>query len=263
MKQTVAVVIPLYTTSLNSSDLLSLKRTVKVLGNHNFAFVCPEHLDLTPLEEVIGQLKYSVVRFNDDYFKNIQGYNRLMLSDIFYEKFTNYEYILICQTDVYVFSDELLHWCQKGYDYIGAPWIASNRNILNKVLFEIRNFVKKKKKSTAHFFKVGNGGFSLRKVEKMQEITTRQRENIKSLQEKGNRHNHHIEDVYFSLVAPTFTTVKIPGYKEAAGFCIDRKPDIALKINNNNLPFACHGFNKPKVTAFWKPILKKAEEDTL
>ena len=39
--------------------------------------------------------------------------------------------------------DELLDWCNKNYDYIGAPWVKKERdNIL---------------------LKTGNGGFSLRK----------------------------------------------------------------------------------------------------
>src|SRR5690606_31898493 len=118
-----------------------------------------------------------------------------------YRRFVAYEYMLICQTDVFVFRDELLQWCEKDYDYIGAPWIASKQHLLTKVLFQITNFFKsrKKKKSTAHFFKVGNGGFSLRKVQTMLKIVTDQKENIGYVSAHPNRHGHHIEDVYFSL----------------------------------------------------------------
>lgn len=260
MHEKVTVVVPLYTTSLNDNDLMSLKRTIAVLGNYTFNFACPQHLDLAPLHNLLKKVKHNIVRFEDAYFKGISGYNKLMLSDAFYKKFDSFDYILICQTDVYVFKDELLSWCAKGYDYIGAPWLASKRNFYNKALFEVRNFFKKKKKSTNHFFKVGNGGFSLRKVSKMYEITTNQKENIAYLQENRNRYSHHVEDVYFSMVAPTLTDIKIPDYKEAVDFCIDRKPHIGLKLNGGKLPFACHGFNKPKVRAFWEPLIQKEEK---
>lgn len=259
-KDRVIVVVPLYTTKLSDNDLMSLQRSIAVLKNHVFGFVCPENLDLTPLDDVIKSVEHKIIRFDDHYFKGISGYNSLMLSDVFYAQFKGYEYLLICQTDVYVFNDDLLQWCDKGYDYIGAPWIASERNVINKGLFVFRNFFKKKKKSTAHFFKVGNGGFSLRNVAKMYEVTTTQKEQIKHAQENRNEHSHHIEDIYFSLVAPMHTEMKIPDYKEAVGFSIDRKPHIGYKLNGNKLPFACHGFNKPKVRAFWKPIIQKAEK---
>lgn len=51
------------------------------------------------------------------------GYNRLMLSEDLYSAFSNYEYILICQSDAYIFRDELKEWCEAGYDYVGAPWL--------------------------------------------------------------------------------------------------------------------------------------------
>jgi hypothetical protein len=52
--------------------------------------------------------------------------------------------------------------------------------------------------------------------------------------------------------------MKIPDYREAVDFCIDRKPEMAVEINGGKVPFACHGFNKPKVSDFWKPLIDKA-----
>ena len=65
-----------------------------------------------------------------------------------------------------------------------------------------------------------------------------------------------MEDVFWSIIVPKkYPGFKIPEYKEALGFAIDRKPHLALKLNNNKLPFGCHGFNKPKVETFWRDIL--------
>ena len=38
--------------------------------------------------------------------------------------------MLIYQLDAYVFKDELLNWANKGYDYIGAPWLPWKNGIL-------------------------------------------------------------------------------------------------------------------------------------
>lgn len=251
------VVVPIYKTDLDDNEMLSLKRSIKILHQHPFAIACPDHLDITPLNSILAPAHYTIHRFEDSLFKGIAGYNKLMLSEVFYNSFSDYEYILLCQTDVFVFEDQLNYWCNKGYDYIGAPWIASKQTAITKLLLNINNSFKKKKKTTEHFFKVGNGGFSLRKTATMQKITSEQKDKIQHALDNPNELSHHVEDIYFSLVAPKYTAMNFPDYKEAAGFAMDRKPDIAMKLNNCNLPFACHRFYNRKVKDFWAPIISK------
>lgn len=85
-------------------------------------------------------------RFPTQFFGSAQAHGKLLLSDEFYRAFLDYEFILIYHLDAVVFRDELLDWCRAGYDYIGAPWLISP--------------------DTPHIteMKVGNGGFSLRRV---------------------------------------------------------------------------------------------------
>lgn len=85
-------------------------------------------------------------RFPRRFFGSAQAHGKLLLSDRFYRAFLDYEYILIYHLDALVFADELREWCGEGYDYIGAPWLLSP--------------------DTPHITaeKVGNGGFSLRRV---------------------------------------------------------------------------------------------------
>ena len=47
-------------------------------------------------------------------------YTNLTFDPDFYRRFRNYEYILLCHLDSFVFRDELEKWCQTGYDYIGS-----------------------------------------------------------------------------------------------------------------------------------------------
>ena len=120
MKQ-IAVIIPVYKTSLDAYERISLDRTIEVLGKHDIYIVHPEDLDTGFLTELYPNLKFRA--FPPEYFKGIMGYNRLMLSEEFYSAFSDYEYILICQSDAYIFRDELNDWCEAGYDYVGAPWL--------------------------------------------------------------------------------------------------------------------------------------------
>lgn len=85
-------------------------------------------------------------RFAPRYFGSAQAHGRLLLSEAFYRAFLDYEYILVYHLDALVFADELVDWCREGYDFIGAPWLLSP--------------------DTPHITaqKVGNGGFSLRRV---------------------------------------------------------------------------------------------------
>jgi len=254
----VRIVVPVYKTDLNETEQMSLVRSLEVLNAHQFAIVCPEGLDLSPVQQYFGNVKWEEKRFPAHFFKSIDGYNQLMLSEIFYEAFSDVGYILICQTDVFVFRDELNFWCEKNYDYIGAPWIGSERNFWNKLMLKIRNLVSKKKKSSHHFFKVGNGGFSLRRVNMMLKIVKELRDEIQFYQQNRDEKHFYQEDIFISIFAKSkFHEMKIPGYKEALKFCMDRKPQIAYKLNNGKLPFACHGFDKPKVRNFWQPLLER------
>lgn len=246
-----AVVIPVYRTQLSKTEERSLQQCLKILKNHDIFFACPQDLDPNFLKNFPVKTR----KFAQHYFKDIDGYNRLMLESHFYESFLDYEYLLIHQLDAFVFKDELLFWCEKGYDYIGAPWIAT-RSLVSSVLkpFASKNI----KKRGPIFYKTGNGGFSLRKTRRFFEISKALEKEISEQLTQNKDEIYAIEDVFWSLKVPGFfPDFTIPNYREAVKFAIDRKPEIALKINDNQLPFGCHGIDKPKVIDFWKPILEK------
>jgi len=253
-KNTVTIVIPIYKSDISKTERMSLQQCFKVLRNYEIVFIHPEGLDVSSLN-FGGKIKSET--FPSKYFTNVLGYNSLMLFEKFYQRFLDSKYILIYQLDAFVFKDELLNWCMKDYDYIGAPWISSKNTVLKKVLHLFSS--RKKKERQKIFFKVGNGGFSLRNVLKSYKITKELKNEIKVNLRRDKDDFYIMEDVFWSIVVPKhFSDFKIPDYKEALGFSMDRKPDIALKLNKNQLPFGCHGFDKPKVEQFWKPILEKS-----
>ncbi len=251
-KYLVTVVIPIYKIKLSKTEQMSLNQCLKILGNYNLVFVHPEDLDVSS----VNNHKISSEKFPKEYFTSVFGYNSLLLSEKFYERFLHSKFILIYQLDAFVFKDELKFWCNKNYDYIGAPWIASPNTIWKKIISIFNS--KQKKERSKIFFKVGNGGLSLRNTQKSFEISKKLKTEITENLKRNKDDFYIMEDVFWSITAPKyFPDFTIPNYKEALNFAIDRKPHLALKLNNNKLPFGCHGFEKPKVKEFWKPILKE------
>ncbi|MBZ4042884.1 DUF5672 family protein [Flavobacterium hibisci] len=255
MEHVVKVLIPIYKDHFGFLEEKSLLQCLRVLKDYPIVLVQPEGLDNSYITNAFPHV--SVENFSKNYFENISGYNELLLSSSFYERFLDSEFILIYQLDAFVFKDALKEWCQKGYDYIGAPWIATQHNkIVTKILDLFDS--KKKKERKQIFYKTGNGGFSLRRVSSHYKITKEKKNFISDFLNAEKKAIYAIEDVFWSLKAPEFSKdFRIPDYKEALHFAIDRKPEIAFKIINNEIPFGCHGINKPKVVDFWKPILDK------
>lgn len=97
----------------------------------------------------------------------IKKYNKLLKWNNFYKNFIDFEFVLIVQTDSLIMRkiDNIYF----NYDYIGAPWkdIKDNHG--------------------------GNGGFSLRRIKKMLE-TTSNNKNFKKI--SGHKPN---EDIFFSF----------------------------------------------------------------
>ena len=133
---TVVIAIPIYKQGMAPFEEFSLRRCVSVLNRYPITFVAPNSLDAGAYLAAAPGAR--VLRFGDDYFASTASYSQLMLSEHFYESVLDYEYVLIHQLDAFVFEDQMPTWCAAGYDYIGAP---------------LPRFK----------FRVGNGGFSLRR----------------------------------------------------------------------------------------------------
>lgn len=252
-KNTVKIVIPVYKEYFGELEEKSFMQCCKVLKDYEIVIVHPEGLNHSYLSEKCKDLTFK--SFPKSYFATIDGYNELLLSSVFYENFLDSEYILIYQLDAFVFKNDLMAWCNKDYDYIGAPWIATSPDSLSNKVSSLF-WSKKKRERQQIFFKVGNGGLSLRKVASHYAISKQHQQFISDFLNEKEKKIYATEDVFWSLKAIEFDpNFKIPDYKEAVYFAIDRKPELAMKLTNNELPFGCHAINKPKVIEFWKPIL--------
>ncbi|MDO5765842.1 MAG: DUF5672 family protein, partial [Elusimicrobiales bacterium] len=205
-------------------------------------------------------------RFAPNFFDGIDGYNNLMNHQNFYKRFDAFDYMLIYQLDAWVFTDELTEWCEKGYDYVGAPW------------FELH----KTHEEGYGLWCCGNGGLSLRKIQKFITVTN---PNAKLLSykeiirmyfrsfktwKKGLRvlfHENSLkwfrkkysylwEDGYFCYcLDETKFRLKRPVPEEAALFSFECSPAYLYSLIGNKLPFGCHAWHKYQYEEFWSNFI--------
>lgn len=269
MKNLVSILIPAYKTSLSESELISLHQCCQVFSSYPLQLVVPVDLDISEYDTEfrLFNINYLIQRFPNEYFIGIQGYNRLMLSRKFYERFQSYEYILIYQLDAYVFRDELSVWCSKGFDFIGAPLVEYYTDT----------------EFSTHM-RVGNGGFSLRKTSTFIHAFDFNK-NILSAKEIINRYavfkkpltrlvllflmilgyrnklNYFAEnwkfnedDFWSGFLDGTNYPLSKPTADEALEFSFERFPQDAYDFIHK-LPFGCHAWEKYEFDKFWKTYI--------
>lgn len=265
--QQVIIAIPVYKEfkQLTSYELLSLKQLKAVLYKHHICFVAPVSLNVESYSEYFLGYDVSVQKFDDRFFQSVAGYNQLMLEKQFYIRFDRFQYLLIYQTDAFVFRDELLYWVRQGYDFIGAPFHTDNSEPFDMLKWT-----------------VGNGGFSLRKVSACIKLIDNLKWYFKiisffntiKIKKKvakgliklgkwrffyadGIMRNRYNEDYVFGVLAKKFIKdFNVAPLKEAIAFSFEAHPDVLFQINNSQLPFGCHGWNRYG-KLFWKLILDK------
>ncbi len=246
----VKVVVPLYKPELDADERLSLAHNAEVLHRYPHVLLVPKGM---PTDGVLSALPdgidVSVIEVSTQWLgreNGIAGYNRMMLSREFYDMFADCEYILICQTDAWVFRDELAEWCSRGYDCIGGVWWR--RGVWS--LPVIRWFFPKNRKL---YGKVGNGGFSLRKVASFRRACDELRKRATFYL----RHTHHTysEDIFWAVEPKDFA---YPSMEVATHFAFDNHPDRCERlIGKGNLPFGCHGWSKSARRKYWQPYIHR------
>lgn len=227
----VCIVIPVYNRRPGKSELYSIHRTIKKLEGRKILYLAGENLDISvyPLGDEL-----EVMRFPDLWFESTKTYSQLLLKKEFYQKFEMYEYILICQTDVFIMgdSDSLQKFLDMDYDYWGAPWYFRARAYRKrcpgyKILWPIS------KPRRVH---VGNGGLSLRRVNAM----------IRFLEkyEREASYTDELEDWFIAYYGERDPSVlKIASVDEAGEFAQETGAREMYKKTNIK-PFGVHAWLK-------------------
>lgn len=226
-----AVIIPIYKEKMSINEERSVKRTFEMLRGYDICFVIPNDLDMTEYKK-FGD--YKIEKFKKNFFVNTDTYSRLLLSAGFYERFREYKYMLIAQTDTYILhgnTKALKEMMNYGYDYIGAPWNPEYElyPIMGKGLSVIRKFLTPQKCT------VGNGGFSLRRID-----TT-----IRLLKKKWliSKLWTYPEDIFFGYYGSNGKSFYRNAPMEVAEqFALEK--DAESKLKNGEIPFALHAWEK-------------------
>lgn len=260
-KKKVVVVIPVYSASPSSYELISFAQCFRVLNNHDIVVIAPKGLNLDAYKKVVAQFR--VKSIDARWQSSLLNYNKLKLSRFFYKLFSGYEFLLTYELDAFVFSDELPKWCDRPYDYIGAPWFEGHDKPGDAIVG------------------VGNSGFSLRRVEPVKKIISKMylfaiSHNARPVGLTGRiklfifkmlsltgenysiqRFQSLFEDHFLCEVAvkknPDF---RIAPIAEAMQFAFETKPEILYELNGEQLPMGCHAWWRYNLE-FWKPHIER------
>lgn len=198
---------------------------LRLLDVQNVTLVCPEELDLSRYLNLWPELK--VQRYAPEHFFSVQSYNDLVISPVFYKPFApKYEYLLIYQLDAFLISNQVLEFCNQGYDYYGAPWITGFPRyyfLLNR--WPIKLSTKR--------FNVGNGGLSLRNIRSTLDLLKRKENHISKA--------FFMEDAFFGYWGSLDPYFHACPPLVAAKFSLEMEPSYWIE-RTNCLPMGIHGY---------------------
>lgn len=276
--KTVAIVIPLSDrTELLPEEEVSMRHLIHFLGGYDKYLVAPPGLG-------VSRAGFELLQFHRKFFGSAAAHNRLLMWPGFYRAFEDYRYILIYHLDSLVLSDEIMNWCHAGSDYIGAPWLPCPDT----------PWVKEPR--------VGNGGFTLMKVESVlkvlhnryrnkpatywKDLLLRNRIRLRflfrilewlqpffphsrivnrPLQDLRNSERPEIcnNDHFWSFRAQQYLPeFKVATVEEGLRFAFEAAPRRCFELTGGQMPFGCHAWTKFD-RSFWEPHLLIGETPSL
>jgi len=233
----VVILVPIYKSQLDDIELFSLKFSIAQLKlGRKIKFICPRNLDISFYLFHFESIEFD--SFPDSFFESVLGYNQLLLQVEFYRFYSGFKFLLILQTDAIILRDELDFWVVQSFDYVGAPWPAGLLVELNRGRFA----GEASRQVRVH---VGNGGYSLRRIDKTIELLLDFEEEVAIYFASGfDNISGRNEDVFFAAMAQVSGSFHIPDPVTASLFSTEYPPDYYLKSNGNRPPSGGH--------AWWK-----------
>lgn len=223
------VLIPVYKNvgRLSKFEKKSIERVISILGEkYELMLLCGKSFKTNEYNEHFGY-DFSYYKCNDDFFKSQKSYSDLCEKYQFYETLSEYEYMLIYQPDAWIFEDRLEHFINLGHDYIGSVHTLRTNGTNGKV---------------------GNGGFSLRKISKFAEV-------CKKTDFEQFRYTTYEDCVFTMLLKQKFDIATL---EEGFDFGWQENPQAAFSITKK-LPMGCHNPMRNN-WRFWSEHIKLADE---
>lgn len=262
-KRPCRIVIPVYRRfseaeiAVMRHNLALLKRYPAVLvGGHG------QRALLSGVREMLcgeGSSEMSIETFEDCYFASIPGYNHLLTSRAFFERFSDSSYILICQHDALILDSNLEPWLDGRYAFVGAPMLEGFHE----------------PKRPLKFLGTLNGGLSLRNVRAALDaldgiVIVRGARWVRAAEKAGLIGGFNFlsslfgfrrllvqrgglnEDMFWTgQVARLVPEFRLPAPRTALRFAFETCPSEMLDLSEGRLPLGCHAFARYEPD-FWR-----------
>jgi len=270
LRPSVAIVVPWPSVDeLTESQKISLRHLRHFLGAYDIYLLAPRGARC----RLHGA---KIMRFRKRYFGSAAAHGLLLMSKGFYKRFRDYEHVMFYHLDSLVFSDGLREWCDKPYDYIGAPWFRCDDS------------------PWVDRARVGNGGFALLRVRKaiealearhryircsrwldlhimwtpdfvakwLERLALRlpQSKFLNQLVDERKRFmdpasNNRNNDIFWSDMAAYYLpSFKVAPFDEGLRFAFEVSPRRCFRMNGERMPFGCHAWERYD-RGFWEPHL--------
>jgi hypothetical protein len=273
-RKSVVILIFAHKPVLEWYEAISLEQCFRVLDRHPIRLVCPIGLDVSAYRLIAPAVEIDFIP--PHWLASRRAYNRLKILPWLYRRYADHEFILTYELDAFVFRDELLDWCDQGWDYIGAPW------------FEGYHVAR----PDAAPIGVGNSGLSLRRIGAMLRVTRswkairppidvfhqscriptglspwRRYLNVSVLWQFFNNllwkncFHHYLnwfpegEDIFWACAGARIDGFRMASHEVARHFSFEVNPERLFLECGNKLPFGCHKWMKYQPD-FWKPFIE-------
>ncbi len=253
MHKQVTVIIPIHLEEPSHLEKVSLSQTLALLHKYPITFQAKEGLNIKWYQDFCdGKATVHFERFK---WSGFQQYTELVMSPEFYGRFLDYEYMLICHLDAFVFRDELEQWCTEGYDYIGSVIYNTAWEHLPSTFGKFLGL------SRPEYY--SNGGFGLRKNETFFKMSSFFPNKIKFyLWYKTVTKKFFQDDIFLSQLYPRLASkFKVPpkaiAQRFGAAYENWGQNDLPfVQVDCTNLPFGIHGWFNYHYE-FWRPCIRQ------
>ena len=234
VKDLLVTIVPIYRTEPTASELARISVSIKNAVGPVF-FVAPDRLDISVWGKIWPSADFRF--FAAAHFSSVEAYSRWLLTTEIYREFSDFEFLLVCQTDAVL--DRGIDFLQElDFDYVGAPWdgfFSRGWNPFTQTLETGHQGI------TVRRLGVGNGGLSLRRTSSF----------VKGLPKFPKLRNFVNEDQVISYFGPA-AGIRIADRGVAGAIFMEtaaRSWDPGDSIPN---VYGCHALEK------YNPTLEKA-----
>lgn len=247
-----SVVVPVYK-ALTPVEGVVLAHNARLLRNYSFVIIGPSNaiFEKEKAHKLVTSegVEVTITSFPDEDFASISGYNSLLKSHRFLRTFRDIDFILMCQLDAVILSDELGSWLLEGFDFVGAP------HFKGYTAPEI----------PPSFISGANGGLSLRNISASMRALDKVRVvnetawtklidwsglpwlSASLLQSKPwlLAEPNVYEDIFWSRLMPRIISeYRVAPPHVAAKFAFEVLPRYLFNRNSKTLPFGCHAWQR-------------------